>query len=157
MRNNNEPLLKDDEPIFNRLSWSNLKAIGAVAATAAAAIAAISVTQNQIAENARRIESVGTRIDRNEAADHVRDSMLTVINYERARGLYPVAPVPPKAREGLFMTLANTEAKAARRDRDHTAVATLRGDFLCPSSTNSAGWSKVEQSPRDSAAVGGER
>lgn len=151
MRHNNEPLLKDDEPIFNRLSWSNVKAIGAVVAAVAAAIAAISVTQNQIVENARRIESVGARIERNDAADHVRDSMLTVINYERARGLYPLAPAP-KTREGVFM-MSRGQEKSAVAERDHTAVATLTDDFLFPSSTNSAGWSKVG-SPRDSAVRG---
>lgn len=131
---------RDSDPILSRLSWPKLW----IAVTmAVSTVTALTVTQNQIADNARRLDGHDARFGRNEAADHVRDSILIEINAERRRGMMPV---PEKPTNQLAKVPAVQES---RHGRDHTEFVGLWPDFPLPRSTNSAGWLNVPNSPRD--------
>lgn len=75
-----------------RISWSNLTSIGRIVAIVAAIMTAATVMQNQLTDHERRLASTDNKFERRDAADHVRDSLLTVINYERQHGLFPTRP-----------------------------------------------------------------
>lgn len=130
------------DPILSRLSWPKLW----VAVTmAVSTITALTVTQNQIADNARRLDGHDARFARNEAADHVRDSVLIEINAERRRGASPNVPSRPAEAPTI---VGAPSVQESRRGRDHTEFVGLWPDFPLPRSTNGAGWLNVPNSPR---------
>lgn len=129
-----EPFLRDDEPILPRLSPSNARTLAAMILACGSVIGTFLFMQNQLSDGARRLEALELRIRQNEAADHVRDSIIIEINAERRREVYPLPNKPvvighraapaarPSDRAPELWALRHLAADPSRHERDHTAV-----------------------------------
>lgn len=163
-RNDGGSLLRDDEPILERLSPSDIKILASLVVICAAMIAAITVTQNQVSDNNRDLKEIRAQL-------HVHDSLFTVINYERDRGLYTMPQVRPRhsgnGLDVIFSTWPPRDHTLVRygaysgasprylpaRDgpkgeaRDAMEFVGLWPEFPFPRSTEGGGWLNVKTIP----------
>lgn len=140
-RNATPPLFRDDESIAQaarRTTPANVKVLAALVVVLAGAIAAVMATQNRMSDQEKRTAAVEGRVDRNDAADHVRDSILIEINAERRSSTFP-APAPRRGRPIDY----------TRRTRDHTETRApltlwINYPFPGPACDSLGGWMPAE-------------
>lgn len=145
----------DDSPTWPPRTWGSLKTMFTIIGIGASFGAAFIVMQNQVAdgdkERAEMRAEMRAGFKERQAVDRVQDSMLTIINYERAHGLLPSRPPVEKARGAVLVV--EKQGSPKRHPQDHTQVdvdfAGLWTNFPFPSSINGAGWSRTEgRNPR---------